>query len=497
MMASEQSSQTLKRLSTGIAGLDTILAGGFFQGSLYILRGAPGTGKTILSNQLIFHTIQQGGRAVYITLLGETNSRLFTYLKALSFFDPAPIGTTLLYLSASRVAESKNFQELHQIAKQAITEHRATVVVIDGLATMAALSASEVALKQFIRALQAYCETLGCTLLLLQDEREHPYAIDTAVDGILTLSNRSSPRGTMREVVISKLRGSDFLGGHHQFQITPDGLVVYPRTEALLRDVPPGHAHGTERAAFAIPGLDQMLHGGLPHGSVTVLLGTSGSGRTSLGLQFLAAGAQQQEAGLYFGFNEFPAELAGKAEDLGLDLALALTTGMLDLQWYPPFEQQLDALVATLLQAVRARSIRRLVIDGLEGFHTGADATARVPSVIAALLNELRRLQVTTLCTFELQHLVNPSIEVSMPRIAMSADNIIVARVIAGNTHLQRRIAIHKMRRSDFDPVIREFIITDQGIRITTPVESTEALLTLDEALPHAAVAALPPSPSP
>lgn len=467
----------LQRLPSGIPDLDTILRGGFFRGSLYIIRGAPGTGKTILANQVIFHAINQGGHAAYISLLGESNSRLFAYLSSLSFFHLAPIGDALLYHSASHVVESNNVQELQTIVKAAIVDHRAQVVVIDGLGTVGALSTSNIAFKEFIRSLQAYCEAHRCTAFILQDEQERASAVDTIADGILVLSNTQGPFGGLRELEIRKLRGSGYLEGRHQFEITTDGLRLYPRTEAVLhRHQPPTTVDA--RLRFGIPAFDAMLGGGLPGASITMVFGTPGSGRTFLGQYFLTEGAARQEPSLYFGFNEAPDELKAKAEQIGLPFTTAVETGAVTLLWQPAFENVLDGLIEKLLTIIRQGKIRRLVIDGLEGLEQAAIVPERLQSVFAALMFELRRLHVTTLFTLELQSLGSPSIDIPVRDVSMLADNIIFLRTVELHSHLRRLISVQKMRRSSFDIGIREFTITSSGIVVDDPFEDVHATLT-------------------
>ena len=92
--------EQLKRLATGIEGLDDLLKGGLVAGSSYIVQGRPGSGKTILANQLAFNHVATGGRVLVATLLSESHERLFQYLSTLSFFDPALVGNQLQFVSA-------------------------------------------------------------------------------------------------------------------------------------------------------------------------------------------------------------------------------------------------------------------------------------------------------------------------------------------------------------------------------------------------------------
>jgi circadian clock protein KaiC len=481
MTSSAGQKPALVRIPTGVGGLDTILQGGLFQGGLYVVRGLPGTGKTILSNQIAFNHVASGGRVVYISLLAETNSRLLAYLRSLSFFQDAPIGDALQYFSASHVLESMNFQELHQITRQAILDRHPTLIVLDGLAGMASVAQSPLELKRFARSLQALLETTGCTALLLQDAYDELYALDATVDGVIVLSASRIAVRSVRELEVTKFRGGGVLEGRHQFDITQHGLVVFPRTEVLLRPIVPStvsiRAH-EGRLGFEIRALDAMLQGGVPEGSTTMLLGSPGSGRTLLGLHFLMSGARHQEPGLYFGFNEPPAELISAAARVGLDLTPALQEGTLELIWQPAFENLLDALSEQLLAAVRRRQVRRLFIDGAEGFQKAALPPERLQSLWAALTAELRALDVTTLFSLELLELVSSRVEIPMSGVSMLADNIIFVRYVEMRSQLFRLISIMKMRRSGYDAAIRAFVITDRGIAVTSPFDGAAGMLT-------------------
>ena len=127
----------LVRLPTGVPGLDTVLRGGLLHGGLYLITGAPGTGKTILVNQLAFHHVAAGGRVVYVTLLAELHTRMLIHLQTLSFFDPAPIGDALVYLSGASALQEGGLSALLHLLQQAMRDHHASLLVLDGLATRA------------------------------------------------------------------------------------------------------------------------------------------------------------------------------------------------------------------------------------------------------------------------------------------------------------------------------------------------------------------------
>ena len=102
----------LERIPTGIPGLDTVLRGGFLKAGIYILRGHPGTGKTILANQFCFNHVAADNRAIYVTLLAETHDRMMQHMQTMRFFDKARIPDALIYVNGFRVLEEDTSKDL-------------------------------------------------------------------------------------------------------------------------------------------------------------------------------------------------------------------------------------------------------------------------------------------------------------------------------------------------------------------------------------------------
>jgi circadian clock protein KaiC len=487
------------RVSSGVAGLDTVLRGGFFQGGVYLIMGPPGTGKTILGNQMCFHHVATGGRALYVTLLAETHARMLTHLRSLTFFDPAPIGEALYYISAYRVSEPDALSALLDLLRQTMRAQRPTLLVLDGFVTAQQAAASELSVKEFIHKLHIFAEAVGCTTLLLTHVRgdgslsqpEH-----TMVDGLLELSDQPARMRTVRELEVRKFRGSGYLRGRHSYEITDAGMVVHPRTEALLA-TPPPDVIPAARVQFGVAELDAMFQGGLPAGSTTMLFGVPGSGKTVLGLHLLAAGAAVGEPGLYFGFNETVPRLLSKADTVGLGLSRMVEQGLIEALWQPPVEGDIDALAERLLEAVHRRQVRRLFIDGLSGFQEATEYPERLGRFFTALMNELRCQGVTTTYSVELRSIVGPTVEMPLQGLAAVTENIIFMRYVELRSQLHRLISILKVRESAFDAAIREFRITAQGIEVATSFASAEAVLTgvARPVMPPGAPPASPPGP--
>jgi circadian clock protein KaiC len=468
------------RVQSGIPRLDFILKGGLKSGSTYAVMGPPGSGKTIFANQLCFNHIEkQGGRCVYMTLLVETHAKMLAHLSTLSFFKQEFIPERLYYVSGYQEVRQEGFSGLLELIRHTLRERRATLFVIDGMESAEQFSTSPQAYREFIHSLQTAASLLGCTTLLLSNVRGRSHMENALVDGVIELSDQLIGPRAVRELTVHKFRGSDYLRGRHEVEITDDGLSIHPRTEVQFSK-PPGQAREQRvRMGFGLPRLDEMLSGGLPSGSTTALVGAPGTGKTLLGLSFLVEGARQGQRGTYFGFYEPPPRLIEKAEDVGIPLERYVKEGLIALEWQPPLEHFMDSLAEQLLEKLRLdeqAERRRLFIDGAEGFRAAAVYADRIPRFLSALTNQLRRQDVTTVITDELE-LFNPEVNLPTPELANVVETVVVLRYLELRSQMYRLLSIMKMRESAYDTSLREFRITPKGLDVAESFESAEAIL--------------------
>jgi len=380
----------IARVPSHVSGLDAVLCGGFLQGGLYMVQGPPGAGKTILASQILYGNAAAGGRALFVTVLGENHGRMFTHLRPMRFFDPSVIPDKVAYISAFYALEDEGLKGLSTLLRREVQAHGATLLVLDGMSAIEEKAGASFEMKRFTHELQTLASVTDCTMFLLttasgvMSSPQH-----TMVDGLIELRQRLYGLRNERRLQVHKIRGSAFLEGEHAFRITRDGVTVFPRIEALLatptrRDPPP-----PMRVSSGIASLDAMFGGGIPAASVTALVGPAGAGKTTLGLHFLSS-SSADEPGLLFGCDEPPERLRLKAAKMGLGLAAAEQRGDVELLWYPIGEHILDELAHRLLDAVRRRGVKRLVIDGVSGFQQAALEPERIVRFWSVLSNELR-----------------------------------------------------------------------------------------------------------
>lgn len=468
------------RVPTGVKGLDVLLQGGLFRGGLYVVTGQPGSGKTILGNEICFRHVAAGGRAVLLTLLVETHSHMLEQMQQFDFFDPAVVGDELIYLSGYEALVQRGLQGLLELIRQVMRDQRATVLVIDGLSTAEEAVESDLGLRRFLQQLQVVLDVIGCTTVLVghiaEEAMQSPLFI--MADGVITLRDELIGRRALRDIEVRKFRGSHTLRGRHVVTITDGGVEVHPRTEAVLAGAPVERDAERVRLDWGIPTLNEMTGGGVLSNSTTLLLGASGTGKTLLGLQFLLGGIRAGEPSLYFSFSETPQRTVIKAAKVGMDLATPIADGLLEIVWQPPLEEYLDVLAERLLDAVTRRNVRRLFIDEVNSFEQAAEHPERLPRFFAALTNELRSRHVTTCMALELRTLFGPTMDI--PRVGVSAvvENLLLLRSVEYRSQLYRLLSIIKLRESGYDPAIHEFTITPQGIEIAGVFQSAQAILT-------------------
>ena len=465
-----------QRIPSGIPGIDTILSGGFMMGGIYIVQGPPGAGKTIFTNQLCFNHVAGGGRATFVTLLAENYARMLNNMRRMAFFDDAVIPDRLVYLSVSADLRDGGLSALLNLMRREIQQRRTSVLVIDGLVSVHTVANSELEFKHFVHDLQEIALATDCTIFLTTNDDRTVSPERTMVDGLLVLTESMRGWHADSHLQVTKFRGSGYLRGRHSYVVDERGITVYPRIEALYDGPGPGGMDVDVRVPSGVARFDSIIGGGLPNGSTTLLAGPSGVGKTTMGLQFLAQ-CSPAEPGLLFGFYETPKRLRTRAEAIDPALGAMFDDGTIAVQWQSPAGDAIDAYGQRLLDTVRSHGVKRLFIDGLSAFQQGASDPSRVGNFFNALGNELRLLGVTTMFTVEMPDVLGATIRMPSHNASALAENIVVMRFVEYEARLHRVLSILKMRDSDFDPAVFEFVVGDGGVHIDREMAHVRKLL--------------------
>lgn len=468
---SVQDKVEIRKLPTGVPGLDEILGGGLPEFSFNIIAGAPGGGKTTLAHQLMFANATPERPALFFTVLGEPAIKMLRYQQQFQFFDQTKLNTSIRFINLSQVVLEHDLSAvLDEIVKE-VEAASPGIVVVDSFRTVVRKAQSDggsAELQGFIQRLALNLTSWQATTFLIgeyeeSEIRDNP--VFTVADGLFWLSQQVERNSIVRKLQIRKSRGQASVPGLHTFRITDAGLQTFPRTFGLTGREE--KAKGQRRLSVGISELDEMLGGGIPEGDSLLVAGSSGTGKSLLGTQFIVEGIKQGESGIVAMFEERPEEYADRAASFGLDLKTPQQEGKLKLLYIRPLDLSVDETVREIIDAVQEMGAKRLVIDSLAGFEMALAPGFRTDfrESLYRMIGALTRIGVTILSTVEIQE-VFTGFPLSAYAISFLSDDILRLRFVSLNGQLRKMMVVIKMRRSTHSIDMREFEITSEGLVI-------------------------------
>jgi circadian clock protein KaiC len=464
---SEESPGTsFKRLPTGNRELDDILQGGIPENSINIIMGEPGSGKTTLAEALMFANADDERRPIlYLTTLSEPLDKVIKYLQQFRFFDVEKMGRTILYEAFGDELAQKGLGALLPKLKDAIKTLSPKIIVIDSFKAIHDLSTSPQEMRLVLHDVAGLLAAYDTTVLLVGEYRHEDIATfpEFAVaDGIIELARNALGTRDERYLRVFKLRGSAYRQGFHAFDIGSAGLQVYPRLVSPVEAA--SYKRDASRTPSGVPGLDPMLAGGFWTGSATLVAGATGSGKTTMGIQFAVEGIRRGERCLLVNFQENPTQLAHQLDQIGGKLDDD-ARGRLELLYYSAVELSIDRIVVSIFQALRRNTIRRVVIDALGDLAMAAGDAKRMHDYLYAMVQHFAVMGVSSLLTLETDPPVMVSNE-SHGRLSHMSDNIVFLDVRPHRGIVGRSLRIAKARGIAHDLQAREIAIDARGVRI-------------------------------
>jgi circadian clock protein KaiC len=465
---------TIRKLSTGVRGLDQILGGGIPEFSVNVIAGLPGTGKTTMAHQVMFANATPKSPALYFTVLGEPALKMLRYQQQFSFFDESKVGKTIRYIDLSNIVTEGDLNiVLAEIVKH-VTEIQPGIVAVDSFRTViheAKSSSSAVEMQVFIQRL-AQCLTSWQATTFWIGEYNEPETngnpIFTIADGVFLLSQKVERNSVVRKFRILKARGQHSTPGLHAFRIDDYGLQVFSRT--LGFNDKPLAPKRSRRLSMGIPALDRMMGGGVITGDSLLIAGPSGTGKSALATQFIAAGLRLGQPGIMAIFEERPKAYTDRADSFGLKLRLPQDKGLLEIIYIRPLDLSVDEVMHTILDAVARVGAKRLVIDSLVSLEMALAPGFREDfrESLYRMIVALTGAGVTVLSTVEVEDSFT-EFSFSHYTISFLTDDIIRLRYVEIDGQLRKVMVVIKMRRSDHSKDIREYVVTNKGLVVIQP----------------------------
>ncbi len=461
-----------ERITTGKERLDVILGGGLPRNAINLLIGVPGSGKTVFAQQCVYANAREDRPAVYFSTVSEPLEKMLRFGQSLTFFDVAAVGKQVIYEDLGSVLSEQGLAGVLDRVRNCIRERQPGILVIDSFKALRAYGDEE-GFRRFLHGLTGMVSAFPVTSLWIGEYEASDIAVApefAVADAIISLGSTSEGARTSRVMEVLKLRGGSHLSGKHAYRISDGGI------SAFLRLADPGFEESYvlegRRRSSGVDALDDMLADGYWPNTSTLIVGPTGVGKTLMGLHFIFGGVRQGERGVIATLQENPTQLERVCRTFGWSLDDENVT----LMYRSPVDLYLDEWVYELLDTVKEVGATRVFVDSLADLRSASADEQRFREYVYSLLHRFSRSGVSVMLTYEVPELYGAR---TLTEFGAShlADNVVLLQY---NGHadgtISRSLAVLKTRASNHDPTMREFIITPQGIML-----SSDAVAAADE----------------
>jgi circadian clock protein KaiC len=468
--------QLNSRVSTGVTGLDEILYGGFLAHRSCLVRGGPGSGKTTLGLHFLAAGTALGEKSLFISLeesearIREDAEKRGIDIQQVVILDISPSSQFFTEVQSYDIFSSAEVEHeplINQIVEK-IKELQPDRVFLDPMTQFRYLSVDTFQFRKQAMSFLRFLVEQGCTLLFTSEKNvnQPDDELQFTSDGIIDLD------GHNRILAVTKLRGSGYHSGTHTFKLSNKGFEVFP----LLLPNSQQADFTFEQLPSGIPDLDELLNGGIERGTITILSGPSGVGKTTLGMQIMKEAAGRGELSIIYSFEEEEAMIVRRCDSIGIPVSKMIEKGFLLFKKIEPLQYTPDEFARMVREEVESNKGNQIVmIDSVAGFTVSLRGD-ELKTRLHALCKYLQNMGVAVIIINEVES-VTGDFRITEAGISYLADNVIFLRYIEVNGELRRAIGVIKKRLSDFEKTLREFEITRYGIRIGKPLVNLRGIL--------------------
>jgi circadian clock protein KaiC len=470
--------QAMGRVSTGVTGLDEVLYGGLIPQRTYLIRGGPGCGKTTLGFHFLAQGAARGELSLFITL-GEPEAQLRANAETLGFdlaqvrfLDLSPSAAFFTQMQTYDIfspAEVEREPVTQQILEQ-IEQLHPQRVFLDAMTQFRYLSTDAFQFRKQVLALLRFLVEQGATVCFTSEDSAAAPDADLQFMSDAVIHLQSLPDS--RAVRVEKFRGSDFHSGSHTMRLTDHGMEIFPRL------LPQQHmqAFAQDILSSGVPELDELLHGGLERGTINMISGPTGVGKTTLGLQFMKEAAGRGERSVVYIFEEPQETLLRRCESLNIPVRAMMERGTLSVVSIEPLHFTPDEFARMVRQEVEQQHASIVMLDSISGYRVslrGEDAVTQ----LHALSKYLQNMGVAVLLITEVMSITG-EFQVSDIGVSYLADNIVFLRYLELRGEIRKVIGVLKKRLSSFERTLREIEMSRYGIKVGRPLTNLQGILT-------------------
>jgi len=470
--------------ATGIEGLDDILCGGLTPFRLYLLEGVPGSGKTTLAMQYLLEGARLGEQVLYVTL-SETEEELRAMSKSHGW-NLENIVIRELVPPEESLQPAEQYTMFHP-AEVELSETTRTILsdverlkptrlVFDSLSELRLLAGDPLRYRRQLLALKQFFRGRRCTVILLDDltSAARDLQVQSIAHGVIVLEQLTPEYGSdRRRLRIIKHRGRRFRGGYHDYIISTGGLTVFPRLVAMEHR----QRLNEKKLSSGITGLDQLLGGGVERGTSTLIVGSAGTGKSSLSAQFVAAAAERGQKSAMFIFDESVNTLVTRMRGLGVDLQKLIDNGMASIRQVDPAELTPGEFAYSIRHEVEINEAAIVVIDSLNGYLNAMPGERYLTIHLHELLMYLGDRGIATLLIGAHQGVIGTQMFTPVDASYL-ADAVIMLRYFEAYGQVRQAISVMKKRGGEHERTIREFTLQGGEMRVGDPLREFRGVLT-------------------
>jgi circadian clock protein KaiC len=463
----------LRKVSTGIRGLDEITGGGLPAGRPTLVCGGPGCGKTMLATSFLVEGARNGEPGVFLSF-DESASDLDINSRSLGFDLAGLQARNLISIDYIHIDR----QEIHETGEYsleglfirlayAIEQIKARRVVLDGVDTLFAGLPNEALIRSELRRLFGWLKERGLSSVITAERGEDTLTrqgIEEYIsDCVIVLEQRVLEELTTRRLRVVKYRGSTHGANEYPYLIEEGGIKILPITSLGL-----AHKVSSERISTGVSGLDAMLEGkGFYKGSSILISGGPGSGKTSIGAHFALAAAERGEKCLYFAFEESEPQIVRNMRSIGIDLQPAVDKKLLTIASVRPTTHGLEMHLTRMMHLVQDLAPPVVVVDPLSALEIGG-SLAQAGMMVLRLVDYLKAAGATTLFLS-----VQEGDDKANLSISSLMDSWIKVRNVQMENGLERRLLIVKSRGMAHSADVRRLSIGAQGVQVFARKEAS------------------------
>lgn len=464
--------QEIPKVPTGIAGLDQVLGGGVPAGRMTLVSGGAGSGKSMVGLHCLLHGAGSGEPGILVMF--EERAEAVRQNTRARGWDLAPLERkNKLCLVDARlnpetvVSGDFSIKSLLAILDQKTKAMRARRIVIDGVDALLYLYDSPMRERQELYALHEWLLDRGLTTIMTvktvpQEESYSRYAfLDFMADCVIHVDQRVTAQITTRRMRVVKYRGSGYGRNEYPFVINENGVSVIPITSNVLQHIPLGPKVSSGQAR-----LDDVLAGGYRRGASVLIVGTAGSGKTTLACTFAQAACLRGERVLYLSFEESAESMVSAMLSPGLALGPLIKSGTLMVRSYLPEAMGVEEHLFHALKAIDEFQPRHVVVDAISACkRMGSELNAF--EYLMRLLNACKEHGITC---FYINQATGPDIieEISGIGISSIIDTVVFLHHRPIGDAMKRQLIVLKARGSKHSDHFHELRITDRGIDLGT-----------------------------